>query len=417
MSRQMIKRGLKGTRFSQIEPVFPADLHGIGWYIHMPFCQRLCPYCSFRSLRYFPSKVGPYINGVKREILTYRDKLGKIKVGDVYFGGGTPSLTWEGVIEIIETLTAKFELDGEIGLEANPEDINNVMADALWDAGITKISLGVQSFDDEILRSMGRNYDAKTATQAIELLLAKGFYVSIDLMHGLPQQRIASLLSDLEKATRAGVHQVSHYPLMLFPYTRWYQDVQKGHVAIPSSRLEREMFYTVCDFLTANGYSQATCWDFTNAAKAGTQYVTCTRDENIGVGLSAYTKIGSLFYVNTFSLREYIKRVETSLPIATGTSMSPNRVMRQWFMMGLYRLKIGKAEFEKHFGVKIERVMGRFLLMLRLLNVVDEHPSYIQVTRRGMYYASLMTKTFMLTFPARYIEECLRDPWPGDFQI
>jgi coproporphyrinogen III oxidase-like Fe-S oxidoreductase len=417
MSRQMIKRGLKGTRFSRVEPVFPADLDGIGWYIHLPFCRRLCPYCCFHSLQYSPSKVAPYIEAVKKEILTYRDRLGKIKIGDVYFGGGTPSLTWEGIVEVMEFIRSEFEMEGEFGFEANPEDINAAMCQAVKQAGVTKISLGVQSFDDKILRSMRRGYDAKAVLKAIELLLGKGFYVSIDLLNSLPRQQISSLLSDLEMAAKTRVHQISHYPLMLFPHTRWYKDAQKGEIAIASSQLERKMFYAICDFLTANGYRQATCWDFTNVAKAGRQYATCTRDENIGVGLSAYTKIGGLFYVNTFSLSEYIKSVETGLPIATGTITSPNRVMRRWFMMGLYRLKVEKAEFEERFGVEMEQAMGRFLLMLKLLNIVKEHPGYIQVTRGGMYWASLMTKASMLTLPARYYEECLQRPWPDDFQL
>ena len=417
MARQMIKRGLKGTRFSRIEPVFPPDLDGIGWYIHLPFCRRLCPYCCFHSLQHSPSKVAPYLEAVKKEILTYRDKLGNIRIGDVYFGGGTPSLTWEGIVEIMEYLRSQFEMEGEVGFEANPEDINKTMCEALKQAGVTKISLGVQSFDDEILKSMRRGYDGRMVLKAIELLLGKGFYVSIDLLNSLPRQQMSSLLSDLEMAAGSGVHQISHYPLMLFPHTRWYKGAQKGQIAIVSPQLERKMFYAIGDFLTANGYRQATCWDFTNEAKAGTQYATCTRDENIGVGISAYTKIGGLFYVNTFSLREYIKRVEAGLPIATGTITPPNRVMRRWFMMGLYRLRVEKADFEKRFGVKMEQAMGRFLLMLKLLNIVKEHPSYIQVTRGGMYWASLMTKTSMLTLPARYYEECLCHPWPDDFQL
>jgi len=417
MSRQMIKRGLKGTRFSKIEPEFPAALDGVGWYIHMPFCRRLCPYCCFHSLQYSPGKVAPYVEAVKKEILTYRRRLGKTKIGDVYFGGGTPSLTWEGIIEIAEYIRAQFETEGEFGFEANPEDINAAMCEALRQAGVTKISLGVQSFDNEILKSMRRGYDGRSVLKAIELLLGKGFYISIDLMYGLPEQPIPSLLSDLEMAAGAGVHQISNYPLMLFPYTRWYHDLQKGHIATPSSRREREMFYTVCDSLTTNGYRQASCWDFTNGGKSGTQYATCTRDENIGVGLSAYTKIGGLFYVNTFSLREYIKGVEAGLPIATGMVTPPERVMRRWFMMGLYRLRVEKSEFEKRFGVKVEKALGRFLLMLKLMNIIEEHPSYVQVTRGGMYWASLMTKASMLTLPARYYEECLHHPWPGDFEI
>jgi oxygen-independent coproporphyrinogen-3 oxidase len=400
MAPMMIKRGLKGTGFHRVRPEFPASLDGIGWYVHLPFCHRLCPYCSFRSLRYSPGKVGPYIEAVKKEILTYRDRLGKIKIGDVYFGGGTPSLTWEGVIEIAEHIRFQFDMEGEVGLEANPEDVNDTMCEALKQAGISKISLGVQSFDGDMLRGMRRGYDTRMVLRAIELLLSKGFYVSIDLLNSLPGQQIASLLNDLETAARTGVHQVSHYPLMLFPYTRWYADAQKGHVVMPESRLEKKMFYTISDYLTANGYRQASCWDFTNTAKAGTQYMTCTRDENIGVGLSAYTKIGGLFYVNTFFLREYIKGVETGLPVATGMITPENRVMRRWFMMGLYRLRVEKAEFEKRFGVKMEQAMD-----------------YIEVTRNGRYWASLMTKTSMLTFPGRYYAECLHHPWPDDFYM
>jgi coproporphyrinogen III oxidase-like Fe-S oxidoreductase len=415
MASSMMKRGLKGTKFSPVEPEFPAALDGIGWYVHMPFCRRLCPYCCFHSLQYSPNKVAPYIEAVKREIQTYRDKLGKIKIGDVYFGGGTPSLTWEGVLEVMEFIRSRFEMEGKFGFEANPEDVNPAMCRAVKQAGVSKVSLGVQSFDSEVLGGMRRGYDAKAVLKAIELLLGEGFYVSIDLLHSLPGQQIPSLRRDLEMAAKTGVHQISYYPLMLFPYTRWYHDVQKERITALPAPLEREMFYTVCDSLTAKGYKQASCWEFTNGD--GAQYVTCTRDENIGVGISAYTKIGGLFYVNTFSLREYISRVETGLPIATGTVTPPERVMRRWFMMGLYRLRVEKAEFERRFGVKMEKAMGRFMLMLKLLNLIKEHPGYVEVTRGGMYWASLMTKASMLTLPARYYGECLHNPWPGDFEI
>ena len=85
--------------------------------------------------------------------------------------------------------------------------------------------------------------------------------------------------------------------------------------------------------------------------------------------------------------------------------------------MGLYRLRVKKAEFERRFGVKMEPAMGRFLLMLKLMNIVKEHPDYIEVTRNGMYWASLMTKTSMLTFPGRYYAECLHNPWPNEFYM
>ncbi|MFP3975053.1 MAG: coproporphyrinogen-III oxidase family protein [Chloroflexota bacterium] len=417
MAPMMIKRGLKGTRFSRVEPKFLTGLDGVGWYVHMPFCRHLCPYCSFRSLHYSPDKVKPYIDAVKREISIYRDKLGKIKTGDIYFGGGTPSLTWQGVIELVEFIRERLDIGGEVGMEANPEDIDEEMCTSLRQAGVAKISMGVQSFDNETLRNMQRHYNARQVFKAIEILLDKGFYVSIDLLYGLPHQQVSGLLRDMKIAAGTGVHQISAYPLMLFPYTRWYRDVEKGIITVPPARIEKKLFYTVSDYLTANGYRQTSCWDFTISEKSGMQYVTCARDENIGVGLSAYTKIGELFYVNTFSLKEYINGVKRNLPIATGMTMPSERVMRRWFMMGLYRLKVEKDEFENRFGVRMEKALGRFLFMLKLMNIIRETPDSVELTRNGMYWASLMTKTSMLTFPGRYYQECLRHAWPGDFEM
>jgi coproporphyrinogen III oxidase-like Fe-S oxidoreductase len=233
----------------------------------------------------------------------------------------------------------------------------------------------------------------------------------------MPQHKTDTLLSDLGKAAGSEVNQISAYPFMLFPYTKWHQDIRKQRTNSPSSRLEKKMFYLIGDFLTANGYDQSSCWDFANRNAAASQYVTCTRDENIGVGLSAYTKIGGLFYVNTFFLKDYIERVGSALPIATGTTMPPNRVMRRWFMMGLYRLKVEKSEFKDRFGVMMEEALGSFLRMLKMFNIIKEYPDYVQVTRQGMYWISLMTKTSMLSFPGRYYDECLHNPWPDNFEI
>jgi coproporphyrinogen III oxidase-like Fe-S oxidoreductase len=96
-------------------------------------------------------------------------------------------------------------------------------------------------------------------------------------------------------------------------------------------------------------------------------------------------------------------------------TMPAKRVMRRWFMMGLFRLKVEKEDFQNRFGVSMEQGLGGFLSMLKMMNIIKEHKDYIEVTRRGMYWASLMTKTSMLSFPGRYYDECLRSPWPDEF--
>ncbi|MCX7912448.1 MAG: coproporphyrinogen III oxidase family protein [Dehalococcoidales bacterium] len=417
MAPVMIKRGLRGVRFTRFEPQFSSDLNGIGWYIHMPFCRRMCTYCCFRSLHYAPEKVRPYVEAVKKEIAIYRERLGRVRAGDLYFGGGTPSLTVNEVVEIADYFRQRFDLGGEIGMEVNPEDVSPQMCAALREAGITKLSVGVQSFNADILRVMQRNYDAGHVLRAIALLLDHGFNVSIDLLYALPGQTLGSLMEDMKIAAETGVHQISAYPLMLFPFTKLSHQVKGGMLTVPPAGMERKMFYAVSDYLTGNGYAQISCWDYINRNRSGGAYITCTRDENIGVGLSAYTKLGQLFYVNTFHLRSYIEGVGRGLPIATGTIMPERRVMRRYFMMGLFQLGVAKAEFEKRFGTSIGQALGSLPLMLKLFGIVREHPDRFTVTRNGMYWASLMTKASMLNFPGRYYQECLHRPWPDDFEM
>jgi oxygen-independent coproporphyrinogen-3 oxidase len=419
IARRMVIRGLKGVRFFPIKPDFHSNLDGIGWYVHLPFCRRLCPYCGFRSFRYSEQKVNPYIEGVKKEVSIYKSMLGDVKIGDIYFGGGTPSLTWEGVIEVIDHIRSEFKVEGEIGMEANPEDIHPAMCKALRKSGVEKISLGVQSFDDGILRSMGRGYNGDAALETIQTLLDEGFYLSIDLMHSLPGQEIPSLVSDLEKVAKIGVHQISYYPLNLFPYTRWYTKARKGEIEIPGKGMQKDMYYAVSDFLSSNGYRQDTCWDFKHQTLGVKEYVTCGREENIGLGVNAYSRIGNLFYTNTYSLNEYIKAVEGGLPIATGTILPSTQkdLMRQYFMMGLYSLRVDKGEFERRFGVRMEKALRSFLFLFKLLSLIQENSEEVKLTRKGMYYSSLMTKIFMVTLPGKVAEECLRRPWPEEFKV
>ena len=413
----MITKGLKGTRFSKIEPEFPVNLDGIGWYVHMPFCRRLCPYCSFRSIAYSEEKADRYARALKKEIALYKEKGGIGKTGEIYFGGGTPSLTWKKVIEIAEYFRSVFDVYGDFGMEASPEDIDEPMAELLKEAGINRISLGVQSFNANTLKRMNRKYDADTVLSAIDLLLKKGFYISLDLLYGMPGQDTSLLVDDLAVAAESKAQQISVYPFMLFPHTKWYRDSTKGLVTVPPPRVEKKMFYSTCDYFESTGYVQSSCWDFIRAEKNEVPYATCSRDENIGVGLSAHTKLGGLFYVNTFYLDAYIKSTETGLPIATGSTMPETRVMRRWFMTGLYRLQVDKAEFKQVFGIEIKDVFGKFVSMLKVSGIIRESRDRYTVTRKGKYVISLMTKTMMVSFPGRYYEECLKDPWPADFEM
>jgi oxygen-independent coproporphyrinogen-3 oxidase len=431
MLRRAPRRWIKVYPF---EPDFPQDLDGIeDWYIHLPFCRGKCPYCCFRSFRYSEEKVKPYIDAVKREISIYRERLGDISIGDIHFGGGTPSLTWEGVIELIDYLRSNFEVKGKIGIEANPEDINQAMCNALLDSGVSMVSLGVESFNSELLRSMNRGYyDGDTSLKAIELLLDKGFHASIDLLYGLPGQDISSFLSDLEKAAKTEVHQICSYPLGLIPYTRWYNEVRKGKIKLPEKKVRKEMLYTMCDFLSANGYNLDMPWNFQHKVRGANRYVTTMESgkSTIGVGVSSFSAIhnGGLFYVNTYSLKEYIKATETGFPIAIGmTPPLAKRIVRTriaQYMRSIsssnIRSRIDKDEFERYFeGRMMDRVLLKGLLLpLKLFGLVKEDSIQIELTKKGIgrIPAGPTSNThagWMMDLVGKVMGVILHNPWPG----
>jgi len=305
-------------------------------------------------------------------------------------------------------------VSNDIGVESNPDDLNERTLEFLLDAGVSKLSMGVQSFSDETLKAIGRrSHDAKQSLDAIELVMDNGGFdtFSIDLMFSLPTQSLSSLKRDLEIAIEKGVQQVATYPLLLFPYCKMYRDEKEGKLRLPNKKIEKRMYDTIVDSFTDAGYETCSVWSFVK--KGVDKYGSVERDEYIGIGVGAMSSVNQYFYANTASVEEYIQTVgEGALPITIGAEFQPEGVAARWLSMSFYEMGFDKREFKKRFGMDVDEKFKSFLRWLKLFGIIKVEGDHVRVTRKGMYSIHLMTKTFLLTFIAEACIACMKNPKP-----
>ncbi len=275
-----------------------------GLYIHIPFCKSKCPYCDFNSYANMYDAAGQYADAVISEMGEYKP----CDVGTVYFGGGTPSSISPGYIEkILAAAKEKFNIkdDAEITIEANPATITEESLKIYKSAGINRISLGVQSFNNDILKTLGRIHSAKDAEDAVFLARKSGFEnISIDLMFSLPNQTQKIWEEDIEKALGLPITHISCYGLKVEEGTPF---AEKG-VTAQDEETDRRMYHTLIDKLEKSGFAQ---YEISNFAKPGFEsrhnlvYWKC--HEYIGLGAGAHSYFEGSRYNNINNVWEYIK--------------------------------------------------------------------------------------------------------------
>lgn len=267
----------------------------LGLYIHIPFCIRKCRYCDFVSGPAESSAREEYLKALVAEIkdagLLFADKY---EVDTVFIGGGTPTtLTGTQLAGVLDEIRNTF--DGsyeEVSCEANPGTIDDKKLKDLKAAGFTRLSIGVQSFDDEVLKQLGRIHSADEAEMSVKSALDAGFDTNLDLMLGVPGQSLTSWEKSLEKAIGLGVYHLSFYSLQLEEGTPLYEDYRYGKLILPTWEENRAMYHTAVDILKSAGYHH---YEISNAAKPGHEcrhnIKYWTMGEYLGLGKSAYSYI------------------------------------------------------------------------------------------------------------------------------
>jgi oxygen-independent coproporphyrinogen-3 oxidase len=384
-------------------------------YVHIPFCESLCPYCPYNRTLYDAELAALYVRTLHNEIEHYYGLLGDIEIGSIYFGGGTPTTLLADLGSIIEHIRGCFRHKGPIAIETIPNHLEPETLSVLRSSGVSLLSIGVQSFDDRYLQLIGRRYRADILPAAISAALAAGFdSVNLDLIFALPGQTTDETLADLDRALGLGAEQVTLYPLFTFPYSAVGNHLHLQHVNFPGLIARRRMYRALHDKAIASGLKRVSVWGFRkNDAPI---FSSVTRDNYVGVGAGAATCLPGIFYFNTFSIREYIRGYPGfDLPVALQMPMTPTMERFFWLYWRLYETFIPKGQFVRLFAHD-RRV--RWLLSLALhLHLLNDENSRYALTERGSFWIHLLQNVYVLNYINTVWTRCMHEAWPGRIDL
>lgn len=275
-----------------------------GLYVHVPFCKRKCPYCDFFSVFGSPDKIDRFCNSLVNQINNHPEK---ISLTSIYFGGGTPSLLSGPCFErIVGAIRNRFDIvyDPEITIEVNPDDVSGMDLDLLKDLGINRVSLGLQSCDDEELVMLGRRHDSNTALKAYEKIRNYFDNVSVDIMFCLPGQDIRKVEKTLQKVISMDPCHISAYILKIYENTPFF-----GSYTEIDDDLSSDMYLNLCSILEENGYYHYEISSFCKQNRYSRHNLLYwSGGEYIGLGPGAHGYENGIRYMNKQNVCEYIYR-------------------------------------------------------------------------------------------------------------
>ncbi|MBR3299944.1 MAG: radical SAM protein [Clostridia bacterium] len=365
------------------------DTENLGLYIHIPFCRSICGFCPYCKIKYEKALSDRYIDALIKEIHLAGNSREKKKVTSLYFGGGTPALAKERLGEIIAAVKEHFDITEGIGIELHPDDVDEETLHILRDVGITKISIGVQSFSDKYQTLLGRKpVDAAALKKALDSVPFET--VSIDLIFALPQQTFEDLKNDIDAAFCAGANHIAIYPFIDFDFT-------KSKIKEMPKKQKKKLLDDITNHLIKSGCERDSIWTFSN--RKGAKYSSMTRDNFLGFGCSAATLLKDRFKINTFSVEEYIKRIDTdTLPTSLTLRFTTRQRMVYYLFWTAYTTKIDKKDFEEFFGIPLKKAYGFEFFVAKLLGFLTERDGVYEMTPKGAFYYHYYENFYTLSY-------------------
>ncbi len=368
----------------------------LGVYVHVPFCEHVCPYCDFAVVavgRLAGADEDDLVSGLLEEWRRWRGEVAGRPVASVYFGGGTPSLLRpKSLGRLLEALAADLALQGaEITVELNPGQLEVSRVPELRALGVTRLSVGLQSTDGEVLRRLGRAQRADEALRGLETCLAAGFEsLSADLIYGAPGQTVAGLLRDAERVIALGVPHVSAYALTLEPETPFARAASAGRLELPDEDTLAEMSRLLRARLGAAGIAQ---YEISSYARPGHRsrhnQRYWTRSDVLGIGPSAASFLGERRLRNARSLADWRAALRSGAPTAVEDEpISPAEARREALYLGLRCLDgVSRAAYLRRYGEAPEVSLGAELARLRERELLVDERGSIRLTERGLQFA------------------------------
>lgn len=392
LARMWLTRSVKPFLFTnQWEQKLPfSHCQNLGLYIHIPFCKEICTFCPYCKVPYSKSLCERYIDALIREIhLVGNQYHGKKKITSLYFGGGTPALVAHEMKAILNAVNEHFLITEGIGIELHPDNVELSLLQTLKDAGVTKISIGVQSFQEKFQFLLGR----KTVDigKLKEMLLAVNFEtVSMDFIFALPGQTLEDLKSDIDMAFEIGANHVAIYPFIDFTFT-------SSKVKSMPKNQKRALLDAITLYCEEKGYRRKSIWTFSLQEKAN--YSSMTRENFLGFGCSATTLLKDQFKVNTFSVKDYCKRVDAGkLPTSLTTYFSTRQRMVYYLFWTAYSMRIKADDFKEFFGVSLKSRYGMELALAKIFGLIVEERGEYHMTAKGAFYYHYYENFYTLAY-------------------
>jgi oxygen-independent coproporphyrinogen-3 oxidase len=364
----------------------------LGLYIHIPFCKRKCPYCDFVSYDNFDYLIDDYINTLFNELQIYKKKFNPF-FETVYIGGGTPSILsnkqlkkfFSKLFSIVERAKIK-----EITFEVNPGTLDDDKIKIISE-NINRVSVGVQSFNDDILKFIGRIHNSKEIFLTFDKLKKSGIKnINMDLMFGIPHQTVNDVLNDIKNLGALSPEHISFY---LFTIS---DDKFKGE-KLPDDKTIKEMYLKGIKELRKNGYLQ---YEISNFAKKNKKcmhnmnYWNC--GEYIGIGVSAASYFNGVRYENTDNVKEYIEKIKKGLSVIKNKEKITDKIKLKEYIMLKLRTKDGikNDDFIKNFKFDFLKKYSNIIEKLKKEKLAKIKDNKFFLTEKGFLLSNEIIKNF-----------------------
>ncbi|MDG5786530.1 radical SAM family heme chaperone HemW [Evansella sp. AB-P1] len=372
-------------------------------YIHVPFCEQICHYCDFNKFYIKNQPIEEYLDLCEKEMANTIERFPTSEVTSIYVGGGTPtSLSTEHLSKLLRAIRTHFPIrdDYEWTVEVNPGSADNKKLEMMKEMGVNRLSIGVQTFDQELLKTIGRDHNPEDVSNTIKLARNNGFSnISLDLMFGLPNQTMDQFRETLERTMDMQIEHVSAYSLKIEAKTVFYQLMKKGKLSLPSEDLEADMYHVLREQLEKANLQQ---YEISNFAKRGFESkhnLTYWNNESyFGIGAGSHSYINGVRRANYGPLPKYMKAVQSlGFPYIEEHEVTFKEKMEEEMFMGLRKISgVSFKTFREKYGMEIEDTFKNIIPPLTEKGLLINDGTSIRLSNKGLFLGNEVFEKFLM---------------------
>lgn len=374
----------------------------ISLYIHIPFCVSKCYYCDFSSFSNINHMIEPYISSLIIELSLYKERIREYNIKTIFIGGGTPScIDPKHINRIMDYIYKNFNTSHltEVTIEVNPGTLDKEKVELYKESGINRVSMGAQTLNNDLLLSIGRSHKVDDFYKSFDLLRQANIdNINVDLMFGLPSQKLGHVIDSLKKIIDLKVEHISYYGLILEEETYLNKLFNENKIFLPNEDDERLMYHKAREYLIQNGYNH---YEISNYSL---QNYECKHNlvywdvkAYLGIGLSSHSNIQGKRFWNTGNISKYIESLKKEkLPLEGEEIISKDNEMDEFCILGLRKIiGIDKKEFKNRFEIEIEKIYKDIIKKHVNNGLIINGLEYINLTEKGLDLSNQVEVDFL----------------------